>query len=64
MEAVRGIVCNGHVGGVGVIEIGVLVSAALGVFSVIAKATPTKVDNRALKVLTGIIHALGLTKKG
>ena len=37
--------------------------AFLGLFSVIAKITPTEKDNAVLDFLLKIVHALGLTKK-
>ena len=39
-----------------------LVLALLGVFSIIAKLTPTKVDDNILGFIAKIIHTLGLTK--
>lgn len=61
MEAVRGLVCGMEHGTAG--QLLVLIPAVLGVFSVIARATPTKADNRVLKVLVQVVHALGLTKR-
>ena len=40
-----------------------LILAILGVFSVIAKMTPTDVDNKIIDKIMKIIHTLGLTKK-
>lgn len=40
-----------------------LVLATLGLFSIIAKITPTDVDNKIVNSLTKVIHTLGLTKK-
>lgn len=39
-----------------------LLLAILGVFSIIAKLTPTKVDDKILDFILKIIHTLGLTK--
>ena len=39
-----------------------LLFGLLGVFSIIAKLTPTEADNKALAAITKVIHALGLTK--
>jgi len=39
-----------------------LLFGLLGVFSIIAKLTPTDVDNKLLTVVTKLIHAFGLTK--
>lgn len=40
-----------------------LLFGLLGVFSVVAKLTPTEVDNKLLAIVTKLIHAFGLTKK-
>jgi hypothetical protein len=40
-----------------------LLLAVLGVFSIIAKLTPTEADNALLDKVLAIVHALGLTKK-
>ena len=40
-----------------------LVLAVLGAASIVAKLTPTEVDNKALAALTNVIHTFGLTKK-
>ncbi len=40
-----------------------LVAGLLGVFSLIAKLTPTEADNKILDVVLKVVHALGLTKK-
>ena len=40
-----------------------LLLAALGLFSVIAKMTPTKADDKVVNFFLSIIHKLGLTKK-
>ena len=40
-----------------------LLFGLLGVFSVIAKMTPTEKDNAILAVILKIVHGLGLTKK-
>ena len=37
--------------------------AMLGVASIIAKLTPTEVDNKVVGILIKIVHVLGLTKK-
>lgn len=39
-----------------------LVLSLLGVFSVIAKFTPTQADDKALATVYAVIHKLGLTK--
>jgi hypothetical protein len=36
--------------------------ALLGLFSIIAKLTPTEADNKVLDKLLAVVHALGLTK--
>jgi hypothetical protein len=36
--------------------------AVLGVFSIIAKLTPTEADNKILDKILAVVHALGLTK--
>lgn len=41
------------------IELGL---AILGAFSILAKLTPTKVDDNILGFIAKIIHTLGLTK--
>jgi len=40
-----------------------LLFGLLGVFSVIAKLTPTEKDNKILNALVKIVHTAGLTKK-
>ena len=40
-----------------------VILALLGAFSLIAKLTPTKADDRVLEKLFKFIHFLGLTKK-
>ena len=40
-----------------------LLLAVLGVFSIIAKLTPTEADNKLLDKVLGLVHLLGLTKK-
>jgi hypothetical protein len=44
------------------VEVIQLVLALLGAFSIIAKLTPTKVDDNILGFIAKIIHTLGLTK--
>jgi len=44
-------------------EIGELVLAVLGVFSIVAKITPTQTDDKILKKLFSFVHFFGLTKK-
>lgn len=39
-----------------------LVLALLGVFSIIAKLTPTETDNKILAKILAVVHTLGLTK--
>lgn len=39
-----------------------LLLAVLGVFSIIAKLTPTESDNKLLDKLLAVVHTLGLTK--
>lgn len=39
-----------------------LLFAVLGVFSLIAKLTPTESDNKILDKILAVIHTLGLTK--
>lgn len=39
-----------------------LALAFLGVFSIVAKLTPTEADNKILDKLLSIVHTLGLTK--
>ena len=39
-----------------------LLLAVLGVFSIIAKLTPTEADNKILDKILAIVHTLGLTK--
>jgi hypothetical protein len=36
--------------------------AVLGVFSIIAKLTPTESDNKILDKVLALVHTLGLTK--
>lgn len=36
--------------------------AILGVFSIIAKLTPTESDNKILDKVLAVVHTLGLTK--
>lgn len=40
-----------------------LLFALLGLFSIIAKLTPTEADNKLLDKMLSVVHALGLTKK-
>lgn len=40
-----------------------LLFALLGVFSLIAKLTPTEADNKVLDKILAVVHMLGLTKK-
>lgn len=61
MDAVRGLVCD-PTGGTAA-QLLIVIPALLGLFSVIAKATPTKADNRVLAVVVNLVHTLGLTKK-
>lgn len=44
-------------------ELVVDVLAILGAFSIVAKWTPTKVDDAWIQKAIDFIHALGLTKK-
>lgn len=44
------------------VELGQLLLAVLGVFSLVAKLTPTEADNKLLAKLLSVIHMLGLTK--
>ena len=44
-------------------ELLALLFAVLGVFSLIAKLTPTEADNKLLDKILAVIHTLGLTKK-
>jgi hypothetical protein len=39
-----------------------LLLAVLGVFSIIAKLTPTESDNKVLDKVLAVVHTLGLTK--
>lgn len=39
-----------------------LILAVLGVFSIIAKMTPTQTDDKIVDFLLKIVHSLGLTK--
>lgn len=39
-----------------------LLLAVLGVFSIIAKLTPTETDNKLLAKVLAVVHLLGLTK--
>lgn len=43
-------------------ELGQAALALLGLFSIIAKLTPTEADNKVLDKLLTVVHALGLTK--
>lgn len=43
-------------------DIGTLILAILGVFSLIAKLTPTEADNKLLDKIYSVVHLLGLTK--
>ena len=43
-------------------ELTQLLLAVLGVFSIVAKLTPTESDNKLLDKLLAIVHTLGLTK--
>lgn len=40
-----------------------LLLAVLGVFSLVAKLTPTESDNKILDKILAVVHTLGLTKK-
>lgn len=44
-------------------DIAELVLAVLGVASIVARLTPTKVDDKLLAKVVGLVHLLGLTKK-
>lgn len=39
-----------------------LLLAVLGVFSIVAKLTPTEADNKVLDKILTVVHTLGLTK--
>lgn len=39
-----------------------LVLAVLGLFSAIARVTPTEADNKVVDFVLGIVHTFGLTK--
>ena len=39
-----------------------LLLAVLGVFSIVAKLTPTEADNKVLDKILAVVHTLGLTK--
>lgn len=43
-------------------ELTQLLLAVLGAFSIIAKLSPTEVDNKLLDKVLKLVHALGLTK--
>ena len=45
------------------LEILSAVLAILGGFSVLAKFTPTEVDDKVLAAILKVVHLLGLTKK-
>ena len=55
MEIVNWVIANKQT----VIE---LALAAFGLFSIIARITPTKVDDGIIQFILNIIHTLGLTK--
>jgi hypothetical protein len=40
-----------------------LLTSSLGVFSIVARLTPTEADNKVLDVVLKLVHSLGLTKK-
>ena len=44
-------------------DIGALALQLLGIFSLVAKLTPTDVDDKLLQKVLSVIHFLGLTKK-
>lgn len=43
-------------------DLTVLLFAVLGLFSAIAKITPTETDNKILAKVLAFVHTLGLTK--
>jgi len=43
-------------------DLATLLLAVLGVFSIIAKMTPTEADNKILDKILVVVHMLGLTK--
>lgn len=43
-------------------DLSALALAILGVFSIIAKITPTEADNAVLDKILSVVHLLGLTK--
>lgn len=43
-------------------NIGMAVLSILGGFSIIAKLTPTKADDKVIDAILKIVHAIGLTK--
>jgi len=45
-----------------VTKYGTLILAALGLFSIIAKMTPTDADNKVVDFLYKVVNFLGLTK--
>lgn len=46
------------------VEVVQAVLAVLGAASIVAKLTPTQVDDQWVQKVVDIVHALGLTKKG
>lgn len=44
-------------------DIGTAILAILGAFSILAKLTPTKADDKIVDFLLKIVNTLGLTKK-
>lgn len=45
------------------VDLLMLLGSLLGVFSIIAKLTPTEADDKILAVVLKVVHTLGLTKK-
>jgi hypothetical protein len=45
------------------VDLLMLLGSLLGVFSIIAKLTPTDADDKILAVVLKVVHTLGLTKK-
>lgn len=43
-------------------ELVTLLLAVLGVFSIVAKLTPTDADNKVLDKVLAVVHLLGMTK--
>lgn len=44
-------------------DLSALLLAVLGVFSIVAKLTPTESDNAILDKILAVVHTLGLTKQ-